>query len=405
MKFKYLFDRLTRRNTIGNTNVMTVSARNGLINQESFFNKSIASEDLSGYYLLECGDFAYNKSYSDGYNFGAFKQLTCCDCGVVSPLYICFSVSEKNKCPEFYAHYFESCLLDREIKAFAQEGARNHGLLNIAIGDFFSMPVPLPPLPEQRAIAKILTAADKLIAVKDRLIAAKRRQKRWLMQNLLTGKVRLPGFGGEWETVRVDELFTILSSLPLSRSELTEMGHCYLHYGDIHKMQRFCVDVCSYFDKPRAKVADPKNDVLLLDGDIVCVNASEDYDGVCKYVTIKNNDNIPFISGLHTIHLRSTNTKIDNAFKEFCFQNPIVRKQMLGLSTGMKVYGLSKVAILKLRIPLPPLPEQRAIAQILATADREIELLTRGLEQHKLYKKYLTQQLLTGKIQVKGTAQ
>jgi type I restriction enzyme S subunit len=199
VKFEYLFDRLTQRNTVGNTNVLTISARHGLINQEDFFNKSVASEDLATYYLLERGDFVYNKSYSAGYNYGAFKQLTRYDNGVISPLYICFSASQQNQCPDFYVQYFESMLLDHEIKAFAQEGARNHGLLNIAIGDFFSMSIPFPPLTEQRAIAEILTTADRLIAVKERFIAAKRKQKRWLMQNLLTGK--------KWKTVKFSKMF------------------------------------------------------------------------------------------------------------------------------------------------------------------------------------------------------
>ena len=163
VKFDFLFDRLMRKNSIGNKNVLTISARHGLINQEEFFNKSVASEDLSGYYLLERGDFAYNKSYSAGYKFGAFKKLTRYESGVVSPLYICFTPSKKNDYPEFYEHYFESMLLDRQIKAFAQEGARNHGLLNIAVGDFFSMKLPQPPLPEQQAIAEVLTTADREI--------------------------------------------------------------------------------------------------------------------------------------------------------------------------------------------------------------------------------------------------
>ena len=116
VKFEYLFDRLTRKNTDGNKNVLTISARHGLINQEEFFNKSVASDDLSGYYLLERGDFAYNKSYSAGYNFGAFKRLTRYDSGVVSPLYICFTPNSKTNARSFMFNILNPCYLTVQLK-------------------------------------------------------------------------------------------------------------------------------------------------------------------------------------------------------------------------------------------------------------------------------------------------
>jgi type I restriction enzyme S subunit len=191
VRFKTMFDRLMRKNTVGNTNVLTISAWQGLINQEEYFSKSVSSEDLSGYFLLYRGEFAYNKSYSGNYKFGAFKRLDRYESGVVSPLYICFTPSAKNKYPEFYMHYFESSLLDREIKAFAQEGARNHGLLNISVDDFFSMKIPIPPLEEQVRIAERLTAADREIELLTQELEQQKLVKKHLMQHLLTGKMRV----------------------------------------------------------------------------------------------------------------------------------------------------------------------------------------------------------------------
>lgn len=193
-RFEHMFDRLVRKNLIEqNKNVLTISAQHGLVNQKDFFNKSVASENLSGYYLLYKGDFAYNKSYSKNYAYGAIKRLEKYDVGVVSPLYICFKPSSKNKCPEFYCHYFESALLGREIKAFAQEGARNHGLLNLSVGDFFTMKIPVPPLDEQNTIAKILTTADREIHLLTKELDQQRLIKKYLMQQLLTGKIRIKG--------------------------------------------------------------------------------------------------------------------------------------------------------------------------------------------------------------------
>ena len=183
--------RIRERNHIGSTNVMTISAQFGLINQEEFFNKGIASDDKSNYFLLHRNDFAYNKSYSTGYPYGAIKRLTRYDSGIVSPLYICFRIKRMDVSVDFMAHYFEAGLMNREIQAFAQEGARNHGLLNIAVEDFFNSKITLPPFEEQQAIAAILTTADKEIDLLRQDLEQEKQKKKALMQLLLTGIVRV----------------------------------------------------------------------------------------------------------------------------------------------------------------------------------------------------------------------
>ena len=189
--FRQMFKPLNRRNTTGNTNVLTISARHGLISQDTFFNKSVASHDTSNYFLLYRGDFAYNKSYSKGYPFGALKPLRLYESGIVSPLYICFSPSDENHCPEYYAQYFDAGLMNQEIQAFAQEGARNHGLLNISVHDFFNSSLLFPPLKEQRKIAAILSAQDKVIELLEQKLEQEKRKKKALSQLLLTGIVRV----------------------------------------------------------------------------------------------------------------------------------------------------------------------------------------------------------------------
>lgn len=183
--------RQTKRNAIGNTNVLTISAQYGLINQAEFFNKAVASDDKSNYFLLEKGDFAYNKSYSNGYPFGAIKRLTRYKVGIVSPLYICFRIKEGSVSGEYLEQYFEAGLMNHEIQAFAQEGARNHGLLNIAVDDFFNSKILIPLLEEQAAIAKILSTADSEIDLIRQDIEQEKQKKKALMQLLLTGIVRV----------------------------------------------------------------------------------------------------------------------------------------------------------------------------------------------------------------------
>ncbi len=190
-RLRQIAKRIRRKNTVGNENVLTISAQYGLINQSEFFNKEIASEDKSNYYLLNGNDFAYNKSYSSGYPYGAIKRLTRYDQGIVSPLYICFEIVGDNVSLEYMEQYFEAGLMNREIQAFAQEGARNHGLLNIAVDDFFNSKIVLPSIEEQRAIAAILTAADKEIELLRQNLEQEKQKKKALTQLLLTGIVRV----------------------------------------------------------------------------------------------------------------------------------------------------------------------------------------------------------------------
>ena len=190
-RLRNITTRHTKRNTIGNTNVLTISAQYGLINQAEFFNKAVASDDKSNYFLLEKGDFAYNKSYSNGYPFGAIKRLTRYEVGIVSPLYICFRIKEGSVSGEYLEQYFEAGLMNHEIQAFAQEGARNHGLLNIAVDDFFNSKILLPLPEEQTAIAEVLSAADREIDLLRQDIEQEKQKKKALMQLLLTGIVRI----------------------------------------------------------------------------------------------------------------------------------------------------------------------------------------------------------------------
>jgi type I restriction enzyme S subunit len=190
VRFGDMFERITRKNTIDNTNVLTISAQHGLINQEDFFNKSIASKDLSGYILLKKGEFAYNKSYSNGYPMGAFKRLNLYDEGVLSSLYIYFKIKDDNS--DFYEHYFEAGLMNKEIYKIAQEGARNHGLLNMSVKEFFhDMKIIKPPKQEQQKITEVLSTVDKEIELLKQKLEELKKQKKGLMQRLLTGEVRV----------------------------------------------------------------------------------------------------------------------------------------------------------------------------------------------------------------------
>ena len=187
-----LCEPITRKNDVGEVNVLTTSAQHGLVSQLDYYKKSVSAEDVSGYYLLKPGEFAYNRSSSNGYPYGAIKRLESDKQGVLSTLYLCFAIKSGAQCnSDFLAHAFEAGVLNRQLAGVCQEGARSHGLLNITKTDFFGLKISLPPLAEQRQIAAILNAARQEIDLLKRQAEAYRRQKRGLMQKLLTGVWRV----------------------------------------------------------------------------------------------------------------------------------------------------------------------------------------------------------------------
>ncbi|EOI6448305.1 TPA: restriction endonuclease subunit S [Vibrio parahaemolyticus] len=191
-KLSLLFERVTTKNNGQSTNVVTISGQHGLIRQEEFFKKTVASKTLDGYFLLKQGQFAYNKSYSSGYPMGAIKRLNRYSYGVVTTLYICFEISDSNKADsDYWEHYFESGLLNKGLSQIAHEGGRAHGLLNVKPSDFFSLQVPVPSIEEQQKVAAVLSAADQETMVLKQKLDALKQEKRALMQQLLTGKSRV----------------------------------------------------------------------------------------------------------------------------------------------------------------------------------------------------------------------
>lgn len=189
-KMTDVFTRLTNKNSENDKNVLTISAQYGLISQLDFFKKSVSASDVTGYYLLHKGDFAYNKSSSQGRPVGAIKPLKLYEKGVVSTLYICFRCKDPNAI-DFWEQYFDAGLFDNEIMTIAQEGARNHGLLNVPTNDFFGLTVKRPVNPlEQQKIAECLSSLDELIKSESAKLDSLKDHKKGLMQQLFpqTGK-------------------------------------------------------------------------------------------------------------------------------------------------------------------------------------------------------------------------
>lgn len=182
-KLKDISIRVTTKNIESNKNVLTISAQYGLISQLDFFSKSVSAKNIDNYYLLEKNDFAYNKSYSNGYPMGAIKKLINYEKGVISTLYICFRFHNYID-TEYMKHYFDSGYHNIEIEKIAQEGARNHGLLNISISDFFNININLPAKDEQSKIANFLSSIQEKIDTEKQILEKLELQKKFLLANL-----------------------------------------------------------------------------------------------------------------------------------------------------------------------------------------------------------------------------
>lgn len=183
---------VSRKNGENNTNVLTSSAQNGLVSQIEYYNKSVSAENVTGYYLLKKGEFAYNRSSAKGYPYGATKRLDRYEKGVLSTLYLCFALKPDAPCEsDFLLHLFESGAANRELRAVCQEGARSHGLLNITKADFFGIKLFLPSQDQQKKIQSALNTAQNEIDLLKQLADKYKTQKRGLMQKMLTGEWRV----------------------------------------------------------------------------------------------------------------------------------------------------------------------------------------------------------------------
>ena len=176
--------RVTRKNEGHESDLpLTISAQNGLVDQRSFFNNQVPSKDMSGYYLLHKGEFAYNKSTSSDSPWGAIKRLTKYEKGCVSTLYICFELLGAD--PDWLVAYYETNRWHRGVQLIAAEGARNHGLLNIAPDDFFDTVLTMPGLLEEQCqIGAFFSRLDNLITLHQRELDLLRKVKQSMLQKM-----------------------------------------------------------------------------------------------------------------------------------------------------------------------------------------------------------------------------
>lgn len=395
--------RIMEKNGERTNNVLTISAQHGLVSQIEYFNKSVASKNLSGYYYLTKGDFAYNKSYSEGYPFGAIKQLEKYDHGVVSTLYICFRLNSALVDSRFYKQYFGSGLWNSEVRNIAQEGGRSHGLLNVGVKEFFEILVPVPSLEEQQKIASILSSVDEAIEKTEAIIEQTEKVKNGLMQQLLQKGIGHTKFKGteigeipeEWEIRALGTIGSWSGGGTPSKKEPSywskEKQVIWVSPKDMYSNI-----ITSSEDFITEKGLREKKLKLLPKGTILFVTRS----GILrKRVPIAvAGDSLTINQDLKALQVAS-NIDYEFIFYALLALNDSIRTSCV--KTGTTVESIDFQSLQEVLIPVPPLSEQREIVKIIGIHYKKLENEKSYLKHLHSLKKGLMQSLLTGKVRVK----
>jgi type I restriction enzyme, S subunit len=259
--------------------------------------------------------------------------------------------------------------------------------------------IPLPPLPEQKKIANILSTWDRAIESTEKLIAAKHKRKASMMQQLLTGNVRLPGFTGEWLNAPIGTLGAVTFSSVDKKSVSDEVAVKLCNYVDVYRNQ-YITGKIQFMQATATSSEIAKFE--LRKGDVLFTKDSETADDIANTATVL--DDLPgVVCGYHLGMIRP-NSKCHGPFLGAAMMLPSTRLQFSTIANGAIRYGLGLADTKKVSVRCPRnTQEQEAIASVLLTADAEIDLHTRKLDALRRQKKGLMQQLLTGKVRVKVT--
>ena len=356
-------ERVTRKNTNNETSLpLTISSKDGLVDQISYFNKTVASKDMSGYYLLKNGEYAYNKSYSVGYDFGSVKRLDRYDMGALSTLYICFALKKHDS--DFIKAYFDSLKWYREIYMISAEGARNHGLLNVPTDEFFDTKHYIPmDLAEQRKIADFMIALEHRIEAQQSLVDNLKKYKRGLVSQILKQKLIIAHNGEKWEEVSLSDVADGFE-YGLNAAATTYDGeHKYIRITDIDD------DTHTYINQnPVSPSGVFEEKYRVKENDILFARTGASVGK--SYLYQKNDGDLFFAGFLIRIHVK------EGVDGEYVFLNTLTEeydKWVLLESARSGQPGINAEQYRKYRFKLPSLNTQRRIATIARNIDEQIK--------------------------------
>lgn len=389
-KLKDITSPITR--IVGSAEVipLSISAKNGFIPQIEKFGRDISGKQYEKYILLKKGEFAYNKGNSLTYPQGCVYRLEKYSKAAVPNVFECFEINDTNVSSEFIQYYFRANLHGKYLYKLVNSGVRNNGLLNLSSEDFYNLPIPCPPIEEQRRIVEVLECWDKGIELVKKLIEQKELQKKYLMQQLLSGVLRLKGFTQKWGKKPLGKLITLYQGYPFKSETYSAQGHYKII--TIANVKQGYLDLAK-FSTIQVLPPDILNYQQLDVGDIL-ISMTGNVGRVC----LVNSKNCLLNQRVGKIEANLLN-------KEFLFyilQLPDFLNVMLACAQGGAQANLSTKDIYHYVLFYPSdAREQQAIAEVLSSADKEIDLLKQKLAKLEAQKKGLMQVLLTGKIRLK----
>jgi type I restriction enzyme S subunit len=349
------------------------------------YSNTVEENDAYGYYNFPEYPKGSLTIVGRGIGLGtAFARNT--DFGAIGRLLV---LLPQNK--SFDAHYLASFINNR-LQIHYESG----GIPQLPGKTLANYQVILPPIPEQLRIAEILSTWDQAIETTEKLITNSEAQKKALMQELLTGKKRLPGFDGEWTETTLGDLGAVSSAGVDKKVVEGELPVRLLNFLDAyHREFVFNDDLKHEVTAPSSKVSQCN----VKKGDVFFTPSSETRDdiGLCAVAA----EDIPgVVYSYHVVRLRPKQ-KLDLNFSAYIFQTDNFKRQTYRMGDGSgQRYVISQSNFRKMEIDIPPLPEQQVIGEILAKCSNQITMLQNNLERLKREKSALMQQLLTGKCRV-----
>ena len=313
---------------------------------------------MSNYYLLHKGDFAYNKSYSSEYPWGAIKRLDCYEQGTLSSLYICFK-PYSHVSSDFLTHYFETSKWHHGISEIAVEGARNHGLLNVGIQDFFETKHCLPQsLLEQEKIAKFLNLIEERIATQNKIIKK--------LETLIKALSATVFNSLQGPLILLSKVASIKKGQQLNGTELEECGRYYVMNGGVVPS--------GYYDEYNTEA----NTISISEGG-----------NSCGYVQFNT---LPFWSGGHCYTLCDIKNEFINP-KYLYHYLKYKEQNIMALRIGSGLPNIQKKALDRFGVKLPDMTIQNRIAIALDTITKKIDVENRIKKSYQVQKSYLLSNL------------
>ncbi len=382
--------RVTRKNSELESDLpLTISAQYGLVDQRTYFDRQIASRDISGYFLIKKGEFAYNKSYSNGYPLGAIKRLDRYDSGVLSTLYIVFKMNEQIIKSDYISAYYDTNYWHKEVSMYAAEGARNHGLLNIAPADFFKTRLKFPTnFLEQTKIGDFFQKIDQVIELQQKALETARDYKKAMLQKMFpqkgekVPKVRFDGFSGDWEEKKLSEIMKSFSGVT---------GDTTLNTGKflITRIETIS-DGTINFDKVGYLNDQPEQRYLLQKGDILYSNINS-----LKHIgkTAIYSSDIEIYHGINLLRI-IPNKDIDSSFLFVTLRTEAkLNWAKSHANQAVNQASVNQTTLGKQKIFLPKLEEQQKIGAFFQKLDQQIEQHEKKLESYQSLKKAMLQRM------------